>query len=73
VTGGGPHRSAREAAAKPRAIVIGGSLGGLFAATMLREVCGWEVDVFERVETDLASRGVGIATHDGSARTSRRR
>jgi 2-polyprenyl-6-methoxyphenol hydroxylase-like FAD-dependent oxidoreductase len=63
VTAEGPHRRAGNGA-KPRAIVIGGSLGGLFAATMLREVCGWEVDVFERVENDLASRGAGIATHD---------
>jgi 2-polyprenyl-6-methoxyphenol hydroxylase-like FAD-dependent oxidoreductase len=47
-----------------RAIVIGGSLGGLFAANMLRSVCGWQVDVFERVENDLATRGAGIATHD---------
>jgi 2-polyprenyl-6-methoxyphenol hydroxylase-like FAD-dependent oxidoreductase len=25
---------------KPRAIIVGGSLGGLFAANMLRQVCG---------------------------------
>ena len=49
---------------RPHAIVIGGSLGGLFAATMLRRTCGWDVDVYERVENDLASRGAGIATHD---------
>jgi 2-polyprenyl-6-methoxyphenol hydroxylase-like FAD-dependent oxidoreductase len=49
---------------KPRAIIVGGSLGGLFAANMLRQVCGWDVDVYERVENDLAARGAGIATHD---------
>ena len=49
---------------QPRAIVIGGSLGGLFVANMLRQVCGWDVDLYERVEDDLASRGAGIATHD---------
>ena len=49
---------------KRRAIVVGGSLGGLFAANMLREVCHWDVDVYERVENDLAARGAGIATHD---------
>ncbi|MGZ8265499.1 MAG: FAD binding domain-containing protein [Burkholderiales bacterium] len=49
---------------KPRALVIGGSLGGLFAANVLREVCGWDVEVFERVDNDLATRGAGIATHD---------
>jgi len=49
---------------KPRAIIIGGSLGGLFAANLLREVCGWEVDVYERAADDLAARGAGIGTHD---------
>lgn len=48
---------------KPRALVIGGSLGGLFAASMLRDI-GWDVRVFERVGDDLASRGAGIGTHD---------
>jgi len=46
-----------------RALVIGGSLGGLFAANMLRAI-GWRVDVFERVADDLATRGAGIGTHD---------
>jgi len=41
-----------------RAIVIGGSMSGLFAAHMLRQQ-GWDVDVFERVE-ELADRGAGI-------------
>jgi 2-polyprenyl-6-methoxyphenol hydroxylase-like FAD-dependent oxidoreductase len=48
---------------KSRAVVIGGSLGGLFAANLLHDL-GWEVDVFERVPDDLASRGAGIGTHD---------
>jgi 2-polyprenyl-6-methoxyphenol hydroxylase-like FAD-dependent oxidoreductase len=48
---------------KKRALVIGGSVGGLFAAHWLRRI-GWEVTVFERVEDDLASRGAGIGTHD---------
>jgi 2-polyprenyl-6-methoxyphenol hydroxylase-like FAD-dependent oxidoreductase len=42
--------------------VIGGSLGGLFAANLLHDL-GWTVDVFERVPDDLASRGAGIGTH----------
>lgn len=46
----------------PRALVIGGSLGGLFAANLLRDL-GWEVDVFEKVGDDLAVRGAGIGTH----------
>jgi 2-polyprenyl-6-methoxyphenol hydroxylase-like FAD-dependent oxidoreductase len=48
---------------KRRAIVIGGSLGGLLAANMLHSI-GWHVDVFERTGDDLASRGAGIGTHD---------
>jgi len=48
---------------KRRALVIGGSLGGLFAANWLRAI-GWDVTVFERVEDDLASRGAGIGVHD---------
>ena len=45
-----------------RALIIGGSLGGLFAGLLLRQ-SGWEVTVFERSTGDLASRGVGIGTH----------
>jgi 2-polyprenyl-6-methoxyphenol hydroxylase-like FAD-dependent oxidoreductase len=46
-----------------RALVIGGSIGGLFAANALRRI-GWDVTVFERVGDDLASRGAGIGTHE---------
>jgi len=45
-----------------RALVIGGSLGGLFAANLLADQ-GWDVQVFERVGDDLAARGAGIGTH----------
>jgi 2-polyprenyl-6-methoxyphenol hydroxylase-like FAD-dependent oxidoreductase len=45
-----------------RALVIGGSLGGLFAAHLLRST-GWDVVVFERNDEELASRGVGLGTH----------
>jgi hypothetical protein len=47
----------------PHALVIGGSLGGLFAANLLHSI-GWTVEVFERVGDDLASRGAGIGTHE---------
>jgi len=43
---------------KPHAIVIGGSVGGLFVALLLRRI-GWRVSVFERASDDLASRGAG--------------
>src|SRR5271154_3266773 len=45
-----------------RALVIGGSLGGLLAAHLLRN-SGWDAVVFERNEEELASRGVGLGTH----------
>ena len=44
---------------RPRALVIGGSVGGLFAARLLMRA-GWEVSVFERSEGDLAGRGAGV-------------
>jgi len=50
-------------ARRRRAIISGGSLGGLLAANMLRSI-GWDVEVFERAGDDLASRGAGIGTHD---------
>jgi 2-polyprenyl-6-methoxyphenol hydroxylase-like FAD-dependent oxidoreductase len=45
-----------------RALVIGGSLGGLIVAHLLRST-GWDAVVFERNEEELASRGVGLGTH----------
>jgi 2-polyprenyl-6-methoxyphenol hydroxylase-like FAD-dependent oxidoreductase len=43
-----------------RALVIGGSHGGLLAAHLLRHV-GWEVVVCERNGEDLTGRGAGIS------------
>ena len=45
-----------------RALVIGGSLGGLLAANLLRRA-GWHAVVFERNEDGLTGRGVGLGTH----------
>jgi 2-polyprenyl-6-methoxyphenol hydroxylase-like FAD-dependent oxidoreductase len=42
-----------------RALVIGGSLAGLFAGTLLRSI-GWQVDIYERSPHSLDSRGGGI-------------
>jgi 2-polyprenyl-6-methoxyphenol hydroxylase-like FAD-dependent oxidoreductase len=53
------------------ALVIGGSLGGLFAAHLLRAI-GWDVAVFERNTGDLAGRGAGIGTHDALLAVARR-
>lgn len=43
----------------PHALIIGGSLGGLFAATCLRAI-GWNATVFERSPGALDSRGGGL-------------
>ena len=43
-----------------RALIIGGSMSGLFAALYLRR-CGWDADVFERF-VSLRPRA-GIMTH----------
>lgn len=42
-----------------RAIVVGGSIGGLTSALLLRDL-GFSVDVFERTPTQLDNRGGGI-------------
>ena len=42
-----------------KAIVIGGSLSGLFTANILKSI-GWHIDVFERSPADLDSRGGGM-------------
>ena len=48
---------------KPRALIIGGSLAGMFAAHLLR-ANGWRVDVYERSAEDLAGRGAGLGSHE---------
>lgn len=45
-----------------RAIVIGGSMSGLFAASLLHKA-GWQTDVYERSDVELRGRGAGIVTH----------
>jgi 2-polyprenyl-6-methoxyphenol hydroxylase-like FAD-dependent oxidoreductase len=42
-----------------RAIVIGGSMSGLFAGLQLR-AHGFAVDIYERVDSELSGRGAGI-------------
>lgn len=46
----------------PRALVAGGSLGGLFAANLLHRA-GWDVEVFEQSPVPLSGRGAGIIPH----------
>jgi 2-polyprenyl-6-methoxyphenol hydroxylase-like FAD-dependent oxidoreductase len=45
-----------------RALVIGGSMSGLFTALLLRRN-DWDVDIFERSDVELSGRGAGIVTH----------
>jgi 2-polyprenyl-6-methoxyphenol hydroxylase-like FAD-dependent oxidoreductase len=42
-----------------RAVVIGGSMSGLFAGLQLR-ARGFAVDIYERVDSELSGRGAGI-------------
>ena len=63
-------------------IIIGASLAGLFAATLLRKA-GWHTEVFERSDVELTPRAmalahnclqtlaIGTAHYHGSADTSR--
>ncbi|WP_164730419.1 FAD-dependent monooxygenase [Pelagibacterium montanilacus] len=48
---------------KRHAVIVGGSIGGLFAARML-DKAGWQVTVLERSPVELSGRGAGIVTHD---------
>ena len=47
---------------KRRAVIIGGSMSGLFSAAFLRQI-GWDVDVYERSGVELVGRGAGITGH----------
>jgi 2-polyprenyl-6-methoxyphenol hydroxylase-like FAD-dependent oxidoreductase len=44
---------------KRRAVIVGGSMSGLLTGIMLGRR-GWDVDIYERVEKELAGRGAGI-------------
>src|SRR5256714_4448254 len=45
-----------------RAVIIGGSMSGLFTAAFLRQI-GWDVDVYERSTVELVGRGTGTTQH----------
>jgi 2,6-dihydroxypyridine 3-monooxygenase len=55
-----------------RVAVVGGSLGGLTAALLLRDL-GHDVEVFERSPVDLTGFGAGIVAHEVSLRYFRER
>jgi 2,6-dihydroxypyridine 3-monooxygenase len=50
-----------------RAVVVGGSLGGLNAGLWLSDI-GWDVTVLERSAAPLEGRGAGIVLHPATAR-----
>lgn len=52
---------------RPRVAVVGGSLGGLTAALVLRDV-GCDVHVYERSHSALEARGAGIVVLDATVR-----
>src|SRR5256885_16410329 len=54
--------SAFSSSRQRRAIIIGGSMSGLFTAAFLRQV-GWDADVYERSPVELVGRGAGITSH----------
>jgi 2-polyprenyl-6-methoxyphenol hydroxylase-like FAD-dependent oxidoreductase len=45
-----------------KAVIAGGSVGGLLIGNMLLRL-GWAVEIFERATSGLESRGAGIAGH----------
>ena len=47
-----------------RALIVGGSMSGLFAGLMLRQR-GFHVDIYERVTGELSGRGAGIVAQPG--------
>ena len=53
-----------------RAIVIGGSMSGLFAGLQLRSR-GFAVDIYERVDSELSGRGAGIVAQPAVRQTMR--
>jgi 2,6-dihydroxypyridine 3-monooxygenase len=50
-----------------RALVVGGSIGGLTTALLLRRL-GFDVSVYERTPADLDGRGGGIVLHPETVR-----
>jgi 2,6-dihydroxypyridine 3-monooxygenase len=66
MTGDGKRLDGR-APGRPGVIVMGGSLGGLTAALLLRDA-GCDVHVYERSRRPLMGRGVGIVVHPATIR-----
>jgi 2,6-dihydroxypyridine 3-monooxygenase len=61
------EKSRERGSRTSRALVVGGSLGGLTAALVLRDQ-GWNVEVLERSAVPLQGRGAGIVLHPTTVR-----
>src|ERR1700687_458184 len=57
-----PGSPASPRRAKRRAVIIGGSMSGLFAAAFLRQTA-WDVAVYERSSVELVGRAAGLVAH----------
>jgi 2-polyprenyl-6-methoxyphenol hydroxylase-like FAD-dependent oxidoreductase len=66
-----PRLSKLRKSSTRRAVVVGGSMSGLLAGLLLQRA-GWAVDVFERVDNELAGRGAGIVAQPDLIETLRR-
>jgi 2,6-dihydroxypyridine 3-monooxygenase len=55
-----------------RVAVVGGSIGGLTAALLMRDA-GYDVDVYERSTAEQAGYGAGIVVHEATVRYLRER
>jgi 2,6-dihydroxypyridine 3-monooxygenase len=67
-----PGRESRDVRQALSVGIAGGSLGGLTAALVLRDL-GCVVDVYERSDAELEARGAGIVVLDETARYLRER
>lgn len=62
-----PSMSSKPDSKTLRVAIVGGSMGGLTTALLLRDL-GHEVDVFERATGELTGFGAGIVAHEVSTR-----
>jgi 2-polyprenyl-6-methoxyphenol hydroxylase-like FAD-dependent oxidoreductase len=52
-----------------KVIVVGGSVGGLFAAVLLQQA-GWQIALYERSVLGLGGKGAGLVAQPDVSRSS---